>query len=65
MRTITRRHEDHVRAEHWECELIGGAHDGTRLVLQVVRDGPNEIRVLETGYSRPAPTLKASDVEQR
>jgi hypothetical protein len=64
MHTITRRQSDNERCEQWEAEVIGGPEDGIRLVLEVVRDAPNEIRVLETGYEKKFKVLRASEVEQ-
>lgn len=50
---ITRHWADHERREVMAVEFIGGGPlDGMRLFLDVVREGPNEIRVLEMAYHR-------------
>lgn len=63
MRTITRRQTDADRCEQVEAELLGGPEDGTRLVLDVVREGPEELRVLEVRYQRAFTVVQSSDVE--
>jgi hypothetical protein len=63
MRTIIRRQTDHTRCERVEAELLGGPEDGTRLVLDVVRDGPQHLRVLEANYQRAFSVVRSSDVE--
>lgn len=50
---IARQQYDHARRERMEAEFIGGPFDGSRLVLDIVRDGPNDFRVLEAGYRGP------------
>lgn len=43
-------------------EIIGGAFDGMRLILDVVREGPDELRVLELGYTNPVQPLWSAEV---
>lgn len=64
---ITRRRDDHDRREVVAAEFVGGGPlDGMRLLLEIVREGPNEIRVLEMAYHREAEQSQqnASDEEQ-
>jgi hypothetical protein len=64
MKVITRQHRDHERCEDMEVEIIGGPDDGARLILDVVREGPNAIRVLEARYTKAFRELRAAEVEQ-
>jgi hypothetical protein len=61
---ISRRRSDQDRCERVHVEMIGGPFDGARMILDVVREGPDEIRVLEARYTRTFPTLRASEVER-
>jgi hypothetical protein len=49
---ITRHRRDQERCDAMLIEFIGGPLDGSRLTLDVVREGPQEIRVLEMGYTQ-------------
>jgi hypothetical protein len=64
MKLIQRDAADHARAEEVHVEVCGGPWDGTRMVLDVVRDGPKEIRVLEQGFAWTQPVVWASQVER-
>ena len=35
-----------------KAEFVGGPLDGAWFMVQVVREGPNRIRVLERGYTK-------------
>jgi hypothetical protein len=59
---INRKQSDHERHEKMHVEIIGGALDGMRLILDVVRDGPNEMRVLELSYTNVIQPLRSSEV---
>jgi hypothetical protein len=61
-KTINRSQADHERAEPMHVEIIGGAFDGMRLILDVVREGPDELRVLELGYTNVIRPLHSSEV---
>ena len=60
---ITRQRSDQDRCEEMHVEMIGGPFDGARLILDVVREGPLEIRVLEQGFTWTHPVLHAAEVE--
>ena len=56
--------------EEMKAEFVGGPLDGAWFMVQVVREGPNRIRVLERGYmkkfertrlSTPVPTGNEGD----
>ncbi len=64
MKGITRQQRDQDRCERMEAEFIGGPFDGTRLFLDVVRDGPETIRVLEAGYEQQFRSVQSSEVER-
>ena len=65
MRIINRDLNDQARCEQIDVEVCGGPWDGTRMILDVVGEGPNEIRVLEQGFTWKHPVLRAADVERR
>lgn len=48
--TVARRQTDHTRRETVLVEVLGGALDGVRLELDIVRDGRGALRVLENNY---------------
>lgn len=52
MKPITRSQHDHERCDAMEVEFIGGPYDGARLFLDIVREGPGVMRVLEMRYTR-------------
>ena len=60
----TQRQSDQQRCEEMSVEFVGGPFDGARLILDVVRDGPDAIRVLERTYTKQFRTVRAVEVEQ-
>lgn len=64
-RVIRRSHADHERREEMEVEFIGGAFDGMRLYLEVVKDEPGHIRVLEMAYDHPPERDIAAEIRHQ
>ena len=50
MKKIRRARRDLERCEPMEVEFLGGPFDGSKLFVDVVREGPKEFRVLEARY---------------
>jgi len=53
-----------AQSDRVQVEILGGPEDGMRLILDIVREGPNRIRVLERSYTRKLCARQASDVDQ-
>jgi hypothetical protein len=52
-----------VVTEDMEVEFVGGPFDGTRLILQVVRNDPNRFRIVASDYEKRFQDLRTSEVE--